>query len=201
MAKSLEQLQAQQKLDPGSLSDAERAQLAFLNSVKGKQRISFRFYDHVTIPAAGLGVAGTPATIQAFTGANAGNPVLTNFANRSQQLEQDEYADLIGVAVTPKVPLQIVDGVSAAALAANRARDIDLFIKNTVLTFNLGTNTYGPYQLQSLGGEGGLWIALSNAANIAAPNEVIFMSASNGEPKPGNSSKWNFFVRWPGTKP
>jgi hypothetical protein len=198
MAKSLDQLRMQRAAG-GSLSSGEQAQLAFLTAVEGKQRISAHFYDTITIPAAGLGTVAAPATTQAFSGANAGNLLLTNFQSRTQ-LEQDEYADLVGISVTPLVPISVVDGASAAALAANRAADVDAIIKNLVVVMRLGTNEYGPYLAQSCGGDGGLGVSLSNAANIAPPSETIFTSANNGEPKPGNYWHWNFFVRWPGNK-
>jgi hypothetical protein len=198
MAKSLDQLRMQRAAG-GTLSSGEQAQLAFLTAVEGKQRVSAHFYDTVTIPATGLGTLAAPATIQAFSGANAGNILLTNFQSRTQ-LEQDEYADLVGISLTPLVPISVVDGASAAALAANSAADVDAVIKNVVATMRLGTNEYGPYLAQSLGGDGGLGVALSNAANIAPPSETIFTSANNGEPKPGNYWHWNFFVRWPGNK-
>jgi len=198
MAKSLDQLRTQRAAG-APLSAGETAQLAFLTAVEGKQRISAHFYDTVTIPAAGLGTLASPATIQAFSGNNAGNQILTNFQSRTQ-LEQDEYADLIGISITPLSLIQIVDGANAAALAANAAADIDVVLKNLVATMRLGTNEYGPYQALSLGGDGGLGVSLSNAANIAPPNETIFASANNGEPKPGNWWHWNFFVRWPGNK-
>ena len=198
MAKNLDQLRAQRAAG-ASLSSGEQAQLAFLTAVEGKQRVSTHFYDTVTIPATGLGTVASPATTQAFTGANAGNLLLTNFQSPSQ-LEQDEYADIVGISVTPLVPVSLVDGASAAALAANRAADVDAVIKNLVVVMRLGTNEYGPFLAQSLGGDGGLGISLSNAANIAPASETIFTSANNGEPKPGNYWKWNFFVRWPGNK-
>ncbi len=198
MAKSLDQLRMQ-KAAGQPLTSGEAAQLAFLTSVEGKQRISAHFYDTITIPAAGLGTLAAPASLNAFSGANAGNQLLTNFQSRTQ-LEQDEYADLVGISVTPLVPPQLLDGASAAALAANTANDVAATMENSIVTMKLGTNEYGPYLSQSCGGDGGLGIALSNSSNIAPPNETILTSVSNGEPKPGNYWHWNFFVRWPGNK-
>jgi len=196
MAKSLDQLRMQ-KAAGAPLSSGEAAQLAFLTSVEGKQRVSTHFYDTVTIPATGLGTLLAPATIQAFSGQNAGNILLTGFQSRTQ-LEQDEYADLVGISITPLVTPQVLDGANAAAVNTNRANDVDLVIKNTVVVMRLGTNEYGPYQAQSLGGDGGLGISLGVTGDSAAIS--VYESANNGEPKPGNWWHWNYFVRWPGNK-
>lgn len=186
-------------MPPVPSTEAQQAQSAFLQAVKGKQRINTKFYDTFTVATTGLGTATTPASILAFTGANAGDPILTNFETRDQ-LEQDEYADLVGVSLTPVAAIQIFEGVSAAAASAAMVFDVDTILKKTVLKIRIGTNNYGPWPTHMIGGDGGLGGMLAASGSLALPSILTAAVGANGSPEVGKNWKWTHFVRWPGNK-
>lgn len=173
----------------------------FAAYVSQKQAIDHVFYDTKTVAAAGLGAAGgaSPATQLWFDGLTASNVVLTNILGKNQ-MEQDEVAAIIGISVTPLAVHAVFSGAAAANVnGAQIAQDVDQILKRSVLTMRFGTNSYGSWPTQSLGGDGGLsGLEGGMASTSATAGIAVRSSPNNGSGVVGSYWKWFHPVLWYG---
>ncbi len=171
----------------------------FAQFVANKQAIDHVFYDTKTILAAGLGAPAAPVPAFWFDGLTATDPTLTNIFGKNQ-MEQDEVAAIVGVSFTPLAVHNVKEGANAAAInGANISQDVDQVIKRSSVSVKIGTNVYGPWPAQSVGGDGGLQTADGLASTVAASVELR-SAPSNGKPAVG--CYWKFFhpILWFGNK-
>jgi len=172
----------------------------------GRQAVSWRFYDTVTIGPAGLGAVlpGQYANLPVFTGDNVGKPNLTNQATKTGIMQQDEEMAMVGIGVSLKPYASLEDDIVAPFNAFNGLADMANVLANCAMSFQIGSTPYGPFKLAHFGNAGGLWGALATGVTDLTAASLHALSASiaqNGTPSPMGYWRFGHYILTPGNQP